>query len=65
MPADKDDLHLAYTVQEQNNRFEVRAVSGRVIMNCTDEGSAFHYASLLNEAYRLGYKTGYKDGRTK
>ena len=54
---------LAYTVHEQNARFEVCAASGRVIMVCQDEGSACHYASLLNEAHRAGYKLGYRDGR--
>ena len=65
MPADKDDLQLAYTVREQNGRFEVCAASARVIMVCADEGSALHYVSLLNEAHRVGYKLGYRDGRNK
>jgi hypothetical protein len=53
---------LVYTVQANNTRFEVSAASGRTILVCEDEGSASHYASLLNEAYEAGYKTGYRDG---
>jgi len=59
----KDNVQPAYTVKAQNVRFEVCAASGRVVMKCGDEDSASHYASLLNEAYRAGYKLGYRDGR--
>ena len=65
MPDAKDDPQLAYTVQERNARFEICAASGRVIMVCADEGSAAHYASLLNQAHSAGYKLGYRDGRSK
>jgi hypothetical protein len=65
MPVVKDDPQLAYTVHEQNGRFEVCAASGRTILVCEDEGSASHYAVLLNEAHRAGYKLGYRDGRNK
>lgn len=54
---------LMYSVQERNTRFEVCSASGRTILVCEDEGSASHYAALLNEAYQAGYKTGYRDGR--
>ena len=65
MPDVKDDPQLAYAVQQRNDRFEVCAASGRTILVCEDEGSASHYASLLNEAHRAGYKSGYRDGRNK
>lgn len=65
MSADKDDSQSAYTVHEQDKCFEVCATSGRTILVCADEGSASHYASLLNEAHRAGYKLGYRDGRNK
>jgi len=65
MPDVKDDPQLAYTVQQRNARFEVCTASGRTILVCGDEGSASHYASLLNEAHRAGYKLGYRDGRNK
>lgn len=63
MPAVKDDPEFAYTVHERDSRFEVCAASGRTVMVSEDEGSASHYASLLNEAHRAGYKLGYRDGR--
>ena len=65
MPDVKDDPQSAYTVHERDGRYQVRAASGRVIMVCADEGSASHYAVLLNEAYRAGYKLGYRDGHNK
>ena len=65
MPANNDEPQLVYTVQERNARFEVCTASGRTILVCADEGSAAHYASLLNEAHRAGYKLGYRDGRNK
>ena len=58
-----NETQLAYTVQERNARFEICAASGRVVLVCGDEGSAAHYAALMNEAHRAGYKLGYKDGR--
>ena len=58
-----DNEQLAYTIQEQEGRYEVCAMSGRVIMVCADEASADHYAALLNEAFRAGYKMGYRVGR--
>ena len=63
MPDVTDDPQLAYTVNGQKDRFEVNVASGRIVMVCEDEGSASHYASLLNEAHRAGYKLGYSDGR--
>ena len=65
MPDLKDDQQLAYTVQKQNDRFEICVASGRVIMVCADENSASQYATLMNEAHRAGYKLGYRDGRNK
>ena len=53
----------AYTLLEHDQRFEVRNASSRVIMVCGDKGSAEHYALLLNEAFELGYKMGFRDGR--
>ena len=58
-----DEPQAAYSVHERDDRYEVCAASGRVIMVCNDQSSASHYAVLLNEAYRAGYKTGYRDGR--
>ena len=65
MPDVKDDPQSAYTVHERNSRFEICAASGRIVLVYADEGSAAHYAALLNEAHRAGYKLGYRDGRNK
>ena len=54
-----------YEVAERDGRYEVRAPSGRTVMACGDEGSAHHYASLLNEAYRCGYQAGSRQGRSR
>lgn len=61
----EDQQELVYTVSEQDGRYLVCAVSGRVVMVCNDESSAVHYASLLGDAYRAGYKMGYRDARKK
>ena len=52
-----------YGVDQQDGRFRVLDESGRVIMVCGDDSSAIHYAVLLNEAYRRGYKAGYRTGK--
>ena len=65
MPANNDEPQLAYTVQKHNVRFEICTTSGRIVLVCDDEGSAAHYASLMNEAHQAGYKLGYRDGRNK
>jgi hypothetical protein len=65
MPVNNDDPQSAYTVHELDGRYDVCTASGRVIMVCNDESSAAHYASLLNEAHKAGYKMGYRDGQNK
>jgi hypothetical protein len=55
------DREKPYSIEVANGRVEVRAASGRVIMACADEASAAHYATLLNEAFRAGYKSGFRD----
>ena len=63
MPDADGDSQIVYTVQENNDRYEVCTASGRIVLVFTDAGSAAHYATLLNEALRAGYKLGYRDGR--
>ncbi len=55
------DPEKPYTIEAADGRFEVRAASGRVVMACADAASAAHYATLLNEAFRAGYKSGFRD----
>ena len=63
MSGETDDRDVVYSVRERDGRFEVCAASGRVIMVCHEDRSAAHYVSLLNEAFRAGYKKGYRAGR--
>ena len=50
-----------YSVNTHDGKYDVCSPTGRTVMSCGDPGSASHYASLLNEAYRSGYKAGYHD----
>jgi len=52
-----------YRVLFDNDRYHVTNEFNRVILECRDEGSAQHYATLLNQAYELGYKKGFKEAR--
>ena len=51
----------AYFVAVENELYRVVNQSKRTILECRDEGSAQHYATLLNQAYEVGYKQGYTD----
>ncbi len=51
-----------YGVESRADRFEVRDLSGRTLLVCRDRGSAAEYAVLLNEAYRRGFRAGYRQG---
>lgn len=53
-----------YSVVEQEDRFVVVNGDGRKVMTCRDDGSAQHYASILTQAYKRGYRHGYQ-ARTK
>ncbi len=54
---------IAYHPHQRNGVWEVLDEAGRVIMACRDERSALDYAVLLNDAYRRGYKAGYRDSK--
>ena len=53
-----------YRVVGHSDKFEVRAPSGQTIMVCTDKASASHYADLLQRAFDVGYKQGFRQGRS-
>ena len=53
-----------YSVSEQEGRFNICTSSGRIVLTCGDTASAGHYASLLREAFAMGYKQGFKDCRS-
>jgi len=52
-----------YTIKQQEQLFAVQDDSGRTIVTSGDKSNAASYAVLLNEAYRKGYKDGYRKGR--
>ena len=56
-----DEDSSTYLVKETEGVFEVWSSTGRCIMSCSDSASAQHYALLLNDAYRLGYKQAFRD----
>ena len=51
-----------YSTSSSEKGFEVRAPDGRVILRCSDEATARHYVVMLNEAYSIGYKAGFREG---
>jgi hypothetical protein len=53
-----------YHVESREGKFDVRSDSGRVVVTCRDRPNAEEYAALLNEAWKRGYKAGYRAGRT-
>ncbi len=63
MPGTADDTPKPFSVLLQKDKYSVRSSTGRVIMACNDEGSAAHYAALLNASYADGYRQGYRDCR--
>jgi hypothetical protein len=53
---------LFYKVEKAgDDKILVVNEAGRVIMTCHDLNSASHYVTLLNEAFKVGYKLGYHD----
>jgi hypothetical protein len=52
-----------YRVEPTQERFSVLDESNRVIVVCRDKGSAEQYATLLNAAFRKGFKAGYSQGK--
>lgn len=60
---DSLDPEIAYSVELVDGRYEVKNATGRVIMSCGDEYSAQHYATLLNQAFGAGFKSGFRSAR--
>ena len=57
---DDDD---PYYVQQDDAGFRVRDDNEVTLMTCSDRRSAEHYATLLNRAYRKGFKAGFREAR--
>jgi hypothetical protein len=58
-----DDAETPYRAQAEDGRSRVVDETGRLIVGCGDMGNAEQYAALLNQAYRRGYKAGYRAAR--
>ena len=61
-PGDRDEEVGGYAVAKTDGGYNVLMPDGRVTLRCADEASARHYAVMLDEAYQLGYKAGFRDG---
>lgn len=53
----------AFTVVEDRGSYDVCTPEGRRVITCRDSASASHYALMLNEAYRTGYRQALRDQR--
>ena len=54
------DEQPPFRVEPDGDRFKVVDEEGRVVVNSTTLASAEQYAALLGEAYRRGYKAGFR-----
>jgi hypothetical protein len=61
MAALQNDHSPAYSVEEKDGEHRVVDRSGRTILQCAGEQNAMHYATLMNQAFEVGYKAGYRD----
>lgn len=59
----ESDEDVPYRVQSADNLFQVVDSSAQVLVACVDASNAGQYAALLNQAYRRGFKAGYRKGR--
>jgi len=53
-----------YQVKAAQDLFQVVDTSGQVVVTSNDEANAGQYVALLTQAYRRGYKAGYRNGRS-
>jgi phosphatidate phosphatase PAH1 len=63
MKTDPDE-NEPFRVQAADGVFRVIDAAGEVVLACGDEANAGQYAALLSQAYRQGYKAGYRNARS-
>jgi hypothetical protein len=61
MAAPQDGHSPAYSVEEKDDKHHVVDRSGRTILQCAGAQNAMHYATLMSQAFEVGYKAGYRD----
>lgn len=52
-----------YRSEERGAAFAVVDERGEVVLACGDEMTAARWAATLNEAFRRGYRAGWRDGK--
>lgn len=57
------DEQQPYRVEPDGARFNVVDWEDGVALNCGDAQSADHYTALMNEAFRRGFKAGFRKAR--
>lgn len=57
------DENLPYRVEPEGDGFEVVDGEGNVTITSTASANADQYAALLNQAYRRGYKAGFRNAK--
>lgn len=54
------DERRYYAVVQTEGDYRVESPNGYCVMETRDEGSAHHYADLMNKGFEAGYKAGYR-----
>jgi hypothetical protein len=57
------DEREPYAVKSEDGRFSVVNWDGSVILVCGDAPSAEQYTALMNQAFRCGFKAGFRKAR--
>ena len=57
------DENLPYCVEPEDDGFKVVDWEGNVIITSGGAANADQYAALLNQAYRRGYKAGFRNAK--
>ena len=63
MATPQEDRTPAYVVEQKDDQHGVVDRSGRTILQCVGVQNAMHYATLMNQAFEVGYKNGYRDAK--
>lgn len=57
------DKEQAYSIGRDGVQIRVLDWEGNTVLVCGDERSAEHYAAMMNEAFRRGFKAGYRKAK--